>query len=445
MGGPAGFYPSEGWQTWTVPAGVTSITLDIAGARGGHPVYGSGYSSGHNPPGKGGRVVTDVAVSPGQVLYLAVGNHGDTQLSLSGPNWSGGGGGAGSEGTRGGNGGGATWVHLNSGTGPVIAVASGGGGSGVPAYPGVIGVGGGGGSGYLTGGNGGNGAGVSSLLAQRGRGATGTSGGAGGTTGGSQGSFKTGGPGGGISSYFWGLGGGGGGGYYGGGGGGRDGGNGGSGAGGGGGSAYTNPSYCSVTTHYNAYSNEGGAVAIWWDDPPPPPVGNWSISNTPPYLTTDTLQFVSEATNNPTSYYWDFGDGTTSTAQNPLKSYSSPGLYTVQHRATNATGTGSFVSQSVNIVLPVPVSSFPAPAGAPYLVGQSLQFTDTSTNEPTSWLWNFGDGTTSTLQNPSKTYSAPDVYTVTLRATNGTGQGNTASRQITVDAPAPSQTHQMIT
>ena len=54
-------------------------------------------------------------------------------------------------------------------------------------------------------------------------------------------------------------------------------------------------------------------------------------------------------------------------------------------------------------------------------VGQTIQFTDTSENTPTEWLWNFGDSTTSTLQNPTKAYSAPGTYTVTLTVSNGAG------------------------
>jgi hypothetical protein len=57
-------------------------------------------------------------------------------------------------------------------------------------------------------------------------------------------------------------------------------------------------------------------------------------------------------------------------------------------------------------------------------VGQSIQFTDTSTNSPTSWLWNFGDSTTSTLQNPTKSYSTAGTRAVTLTATNANGSGS---------------------
>lgn len=51
----------------------------------------------------------------------------------------------------------------------------------------------------------------------------------------------------------------------------------------------------------------------------------------------------------------------------------------------------------------------------------TVQFTDQSTNTPTSWAWDFGDSTSSTTQNPSKTYTTAGTYTVTLTATNATG------------------------
>ena len=53
-----------------------------------------------------------------------------------------------------------------------------------------------------------------------------------------------------------------------------------------------------------------------------------------------------------------------------------------------------------------------------------IQFTDSSYNAPTSWLWNFGDGTTSTLQNPSHTYTASGTFNVNLVATNNYGSNS---------------------
>lgn len=73
------------------------------------------------------------------------------------------------------------------------------------------------------------------------------------------------------------------------------------------------------------------------------------------------------------------------------------------------------------------------------LVGQQVDFTDQSSNIPTSWNWAFGDGNTSTLQNPSHTYTAPGTYTVTLTATNAQGSCTT-TLTIVVSTPSACDT-----
>ena len=65
--------------------------------------------------------------------------------------------------------------------------------------------------------------------------------------------------------------------------------------------------------------------------------------------------------------------------------------------------------------------------------GTNVQFTDLSTNTPTSWAWTFGDGGTATSQNPAHTYANVGLYTVTLTATNGTGSdGETKTNYINI-------------
>ncbi len=68
---------------------------------------------------------------------------------------------------------------------------------------------------------------------------------------------------------------------------------------------------------------------------------------------------------------------------------------------------------------PAPVAAF---SGTPLLglAPLSVQFTDASTHNPTNWLWDFGDGGTSTLQSPAHIYAA-GTYAVTLTAFNGEG------------------------
>lgn len=66
-----------------------------------------------------------------------------------------------------------------------------------------------------------------------------------------------------------------------------------------------------------------------------------------------------------------------------------------------------------------------------------VQFTDASQNTPTSWLWTFGDGTTSTLQNPNHCYSTAGTYAVTLQATNAAGSNTSAATSITYNTTVP--------
>ena len=73
-----------------------------------------------------------------------------------------------------------------------------------------------------------------------------------------------------------------------------------------------------------------------------------------------------------------------------------------------------------------PVADFigtPVSGSVPMVV----MFTDLSTNVPTSWLWDFGDGSTSTLRDPMHTYTVAGTYTVSLTATNAAGS-NTKTR-----------------
>jgi PKD repeat protein len=68
----------------------------------------------------------------------------------------------------------------------------------------------------------------------------------------------------------------------------------------------------------------------------------------------------------------------------------------------------------------------------------AVSFADTSTGAPTSWLWDFGDGTTSTAQSPSHTYTTPGTYTVSLRAANANGSDTvTRSGLVTVQQQPP--------
>ena len=210
-----------------------------------------------------------------------------------------------------------------------------------------------------------------------------------------------------------------------------------------------------------------------------------------------TVHFTDLSNNNPTSWLWEFGDGQTSTEQNPVHVYSQSGVYSVSLTSTNAVGSntvtfnnfiqigqtpvitnmsstqeslsgndgtatveftgglspvtiqwnnneftqtisgltagfycvtisdayGCSVSDCIEVTqeqIPAPVANFTANplSGCQTL---TVNFTDLSSNSPVSWLWNFGDGTNSTEQNPVHTYSQPGIYTVSLEVSNVSG------------------------
>ena len=136
------------------------------------------------------------------------------------------------------------------------------------------------------------------------------------------------------------------------------------------------------------------------------------------------VQFVETSSGNPTSRIWDFGDGTTSTEQNPSHIYSSSGFRKATLIITNGT-TSRKASRTLSIMPSAAEATFVFSPSTPG-PGQNVQFADTTSGSPTSWQWNFGDGGTSSVKNPSHAYAKSGAYTVTLvaRDSSGSKQGN---------------------
>jgi len=123
---------------------------------------------------------------------------------------------------------------------------------------------------------------------------------------------------------------------------------------------------------------------------------------------------------NPTSWAWVFGDGATSTAQNPSHTYTKAGTYTVRLTVANAFGTSS-KTKSGYITTGVPPTADFTSGARSGAVPLAVAFTDASKGTPTTWAWAFGDGGTSTTRNPTHTYTTVGTYTVTLTVKNAYG------------------------
>ena len=156
----------------------------------------------------------------------------------------------------------------------------------------------------------------------------------------------------------------------------------------------------------------------------PAPIASFSASPTSgmedlEVTVTDTSK------NNPGSWRWTFGDGTAASFQKnpPPHVYQDPGTYTITLVVQN--GGGSSTATATIDVLPAPptgpIPDFSAaPRSGRVPPNLSVAFKDLSTNGATSWSWNFGDGATSSQQNPSHAYTASGSYDVTLTVSDGT-------------------------
>ncbi|WP_439591355.1 PKD domain-containing protein [Microbacterium sp.] len=137
------------------------------------------------------------------------------------------------------------------------------------------------------------------------------------------------------------------------------------------------------------------------------------------------------------SYAWTFGDGSTSAQASPSRLYAASGIYNVTLTVTDNKGATNSITKQVEVAAPVnqaPVAAFTSSS-----TGLIANFNGTGSTDPdgtiASYAWTFGDGATSTVASPSRTYAAAGDYVVTLTVTDDQGATNSISKAITVTAP----------
>ncbi|MEP6467523.1 MAG: PKD domain-containing protein [Parafilimonas sp.] len=150
---------------------------------------------------------------------------------------------------------------------------------------------------------------------------------------------------------------------------------------------------------------------------------DFSVSNTKG-CSPLTVQFTDNSTGSPVSWYWDFGDGQSSTLQNPTITYTTSGSYSVRLIVKTATEQEYKQKDNYITVSATPDVKFDAPDGDSGCVDLQVSFQDQSALNGASvksWLWDFGDGGTSSMQNPSHIYTTEGIYDVglTIETTEG--------------------------
>ncbi len=137
------------------------------------------------------------------------------------------------------------------------------------------------------------------------------------------------------------------------------------------------------------------------------------------------------------SYAWTFGDGDSSTEAAPAHGYNATGSYTVTLTVTDNKGATNQLQKTVNVTVP------PANVAPNAVIVNTCNELDCTFDGSTSidpdgsidaYLWNFGDGTTSTQASPTHTYGADGTYTVSLKVTDNRQGTNTVTKQVIVKA-----------
>lgn len=156
-----------------------------------------------------------------------------------------------------------------------------------------------------------------------------------------------------------------------------------------------------------------------------------SVSFTPSPATACTGQpvdFINTSTPSSGSWVWDFGDGSpTSPFFSPDHTYAAPGTYTVNLTGSFGSGCSGTATLNLNVVNP-PLGDFTSPDPSDCQEPATISFTALPGAGVTGYLWDFGDGGTSTLANPSHTYTAFGDYTVSLTLFNASGCGTTVEK-----------------
>ena len=145
-----------------------------------------------------------------------------------------------------------------------------------------------------------------------------------------------------------------------------------------------------------------------------------------------TVNFSDQTSGTADSWLWTIDGATpnTSTEQNPTMTFDAAGTYDVTLTVTNSLGSFPVTQTSMIVVQNTPTADFEIVQS-----GSVYSFINNSSNA-TSYLWDFGDGTTSTEMNPTHTYATDGMFTITLTATNGCGDIITSQEVEIIAAPS---------
>ena len=159
------------------------------------------------------------------------------------------------------------------------------------------------------------------------------------------------------------------------------------------------------------------------------------------FITPDTIgcpnssiRFLNQSTGTNLIYAWYFGDGTTSTLQNPVHKFLSNGNYTIKLIVTSPLGCRDSMAKTSYINIVTPIAHFEVSDSVGTCPPLIVTFTNTSVNY-ISQVWNFGDGTSTNTDNPSHFYSISGTHFAKLTVTSNGGCTSVFQKKIVVKGP----------
>jgi PKD repeat protein len=173
-----------------------------------------------------------------------------------------------------------------------------------------------------------------------------------------------------------------------------------------------------------------------------PPVADYSNTPMNP-IKDETIQFTDNSTDTDgpvVMWEWEFGDGSTSTLQNPMHSFATIDTFTVTLTVWDEHDANDSISKSITVVNLPPDADFSYTPLNPR-VDELITFSDESTDSDGSvvrWEWDFGDGFTSTQENPAHSYSTIDTFSVTLTVWDDLDDSDSITKSIAIGNLAPS-------
>ncbi len=194
-----------------------------------------------------------------------------------------------------------------------------------------------------------------------------------------------------------------------------------------------------VTDNRGATNSATRSVTVTAAPPNNPPSALFTTTTTNLKLDVDGAT-SSDSDGTVTAWAWEFGDGTTASGKTASHIYGTPGTYSVKLTVTdNAGGTGS--TTTAVTVAAAPPNQPPTAAFTSQANNLAVNFDAITSTDPdgtiASYTWDFGDGTSGTGQQASRTYGAAGTYTVKLTVTDDNGATGTKSAPVSVTAPPP--------